>query len=114
MAAMYPDSKWSAAVVLLSFLPAAWAADSPATELDHQFAQTVRPFVTTYCIGCHGAKNPAAQFDLHQYAAVADVVRDHLRWALVSERLRAVEMPPKGLKQPSPEEREQVIHWIGD
>jgi Protein of unknown function (DUF1587). len=109
---MCPDSKWSAVALLLSFLPAAFAADSASAELDRQFAQTVRPFVTTYCIGCHGARNPAAQFDLHQYSAVADVVRDHLRWALVSERLRAVEMPPKGMKQPSPEEREQVIQWI--
>lgn len=109
---MCPDSKWSAVALLLSFLPAAFAADSASAELDRQFAQTVRPFVTTYCIGCHGARNPAAQFDLHQYSAVADVVRDHLRWALVSERLRAVEMPPKGMKQPSPEERQQVIQWI--
>ena len=88
------------------------AADSTSAALGLRFAQTVRPFLATYCFACHGGPNPAAQLDLRQYSTVADVVRDHLRWALVSEKLTSMEMPPKGMKQPPETEREQIVQWI--
>src|SRR5580692_12678877 len=88
------------------------AADPTEAELDRGFTETVRPFLATYCYACHGGSNPAAQLDLRQYSAVADVARDHLRWALVSEKLAAMEMPPKGMKQPSTSEREQIVQWF--
>src|SRR5579864_8200985 len=88
------------------------AADATSAELDRRFTQSVRPFLATYCFACHGSSNPAAQLDLRQYSAVADVVRDHLRWAFVSEKLASMEMPPKGMKQPSASEREEIVQWI--
>ena len=90
--------------------PAAFAAD--ATEIERGFQQTVRPFVATYCLGCHSGSTAAAQFDLRQYASVTDAARDHSRWALLAEKLGAMEMPPKGMKQPPAEERKQVIDWV--
>jgi hypothetical protein len=90
----------------------ACAADPTDAELDGRFAKTVRPFLATYCFACHGGSNPAAQLDLRQYSTVADVVRDHLRWALVSEKLTSMEMPPKGMTQPAAGDREQIIQWI--
>src|SRR5438876_710643 len=89
----------AAAILAMSLISATFAADLAEAELDHRFTETVRPFLATYCLACHGATNPAAQLDLRQYSAVADVVRDHLRWALVSERLASMEMPPKGMNQ---------------
>ena len=89
-----------------------FGADPAELERGKQFEQTIKPFVTSYCVGCHGTKNPAAQLDLKQYAALGEVTRDHGRWALVSEKLASMEMPPKGLKQPSAGEREQVINWV--
>ncbi len=83
-------------VLLLGAIPAAAAA--PA--LDRQFEQTVRPFVTKYCIGCHSGKSPAAQFDLKSYTTMDTVTRDYPRWALVLERLTAKEMPPKPMPPP--------------
>lgn len=79
---------------------------------DPEFTKTVRPFLAAYCVSCHGATNPSAQLDLGQYAGIADVVRDHPRWALVSEKLASKEMPPKGMKQPSAAEREQIIQFV--
>src|SRR5207245_391849 len=55
---------------------------------------------------------PAAQVDLRQYQSLADVTRDHSRWALVAEKLAAAEMPPKAMKQPPAAERQQVIDWV--
>src|SRR5579863_1481532 len=78
----------AAAAIVLNLAPQLLAAD-----VEQQFDQTVRPFVATYCVACHGGPNPAAQFDLRQYLSVADVVRDHPRWALVAEKLTAMAMP---------------------
>ncbi|HXK04535.1 MAG TPA: DUF1587 domain-containing protein, partial [Verrucomicrobiae bacterium] len=81
-------------------------------DLERQFAQTVRPFLTAYCVACHGGAAPAAQFDLRQYTTLAAVVRDYPRWNLVLEKLTAGQMPPNGLKQPPQEQRQAVIDWV--
>ena len=52
-------------VILSATAMTAVAATPPA--LDRQFDQTIRPYVTKYCIGCHSGKSPAAQFDLKSY-----------------------------------------------
>ena len=88
------------------------SADAPDAALDRQFQDTIRPFLTTYCLGCHGTNAPAAQFDMRPYSTVAAVIADLGHWRLMSERLRAVEMPPARMPQPSAELRARVIDWI--
>ena len=95
-------------VALASVLPAAAATNA----LDRQFEQTVQPFVNKYCVGCHGGKNPAAQFDLKSYSSVDKVTQDYSRWAVVMDRLKAQEMPPKPMPQPPVEARQRVMDWI--
>ncbi len=80
--------------------------------LEQRFTKTVKPFVATYCAGCHSGQNPAAQLNLDTYVKLADVVRDHPRWAQVGERLKAADMPPKGMKHPEPAASQQIIDWI--
>ena len=92
--------------------PCMYAADVTNPALERKFSQTVRPFLTQYCIGCHSGETPAAQFDLQPYSTVAAVVRDYPRWALVLERLTAKEMPPKPLPQPPADARQEVIDWV--
>ncbi len=96
-------------ILAIAAMPAANAATS---ALERQFEQTVRPFITTYCAGCHSGKMAAAQFDLKAYTAVDMVTRDYPRWALVLQRLTAKEMPPKAVSQPPVEARQRVIDWI--
>ncbi|MDX1983801.1 MAG: DUF1592 domain-containing protein [Bryobacteraceae bacterium] len=98
--------------ILLLLAPSAHAADAADAQIDRQFTQTVRPFLASYCVSCHGTSNPAAQFDLLQYTSVAEVVRDHSRWALVAEKLASHDMPPKAMKQPTDAERRQIVHWV--
>src|SRR5438874_5759183 len=71
------------------------AADSANSDLERRFAETVRPFLNSYCVGCHGGASPAAQFDLRQYSTIGAIVQDYPRWNLVLEKLGAGEMPPK-------------------
>src|SRR6266498_2354900 len=93
-------------------IPAINAAESTEADLARRFTQTVRPFLHTYCMGCHSGQTPASQFDLSPYSTMAAVVRDHPHWAHVLARLSANEMPPKQVKQPPEELRQQVIDWI--
>lgn len=81
-------------------------------DLARTFSQTVRPFMTSYCTGCHSGPAPEASFDLQRYTTMESVVDDFPHWALVLSKLTTQEMPPKGMKQPSAELRQQVIAWI--
>jgi hypothetical protein len=101
------------------FLIAAGAAAATSLEtddppLEHRFETVVRPFLKTYCVGCHGAEKPKAKLDLSSYTAVPTVLKDHRVWDVVLERLEAEEMPPDEAKrQPTPHERRAVVEWIG-
>ena len=58
------------------------------------FETGIKPFLQTYCYGCHSGNQPAAGFDLASYATQESVVGDQRRWNLVLARLKAAEMPP--------------------
>ncbi|MBM3813694.1 MAG: DUF1592 domain-containing protein [Acidimicrobiia bacterium] len=75
------------------------------------FAQTIKPFLASYCAGCHSGQTAAAQLDLRQYNSADTVLRDYIRWNLVSDKLASGEMPPKEVKQPPAEVRKAVIAW---
>ena len=100
-------------LVLGAFSGTAIPADPADANLDRAFAETVHPFLATYCTGCHGGEKPMAQFDLKQYSNLTSVVRDYSRWALVGERLTAKTMPPQAAKQPDAAARQKVVDWIG-
>src|SRR5262245_6112059 len=93
-------------------LPSLNAANPTDADLARKFSQTVRPFVTSYCVICHSGPTPAAGFDLQRYTTIESVVEDFDRWSLALRKLSAMEMPPKRMKQPPQALRRQVIDWI--
>jgi hypothetical protein len=99
--------------LLLSLsLTAASLADGATPAIDQQFEQTVKPFVGKYCVACHSGKMAPAQFDLKSYTSVDMVADDFARWALLAERLKNQEMPPKPIPPPPAAEAQQVIDWV--
>jgi hypothetical protein len=76
------------------------------------FEDTVKPYVAQYCVSCHSGASPAAQFDLSSYDSIAKVTAEFPRWALVGERLRAEEMPPKPMPRPPQDQTDKVMAWI--
>jgi hypothetical protein len=94
---------------IATVIPCAFAA---GPTLDQQFTQTVKPFVTKYCYGCHSGETPAGQLDLKSYTTLDSAVHDNSRWAMVATRLTAKEMPPKPMPAPPDELRQQVIDWV--
>src|ERR1700722_17577298 len=88
------------------------ATPGPVPAIDQQFQQTIQPFVGKYCVACHSGKMAPAQFDLKSYTSVDMVTDDFARWALLAERLKAHEMPPKPMPPPPATEAQQVIDWV--
>ena len=83
------------------------------SELQKQFQATVEPFLKTYCLDCHGRDDPAAKLGLSDYTSAEKVAKEHQTWAIVLDRLRAGEMPPKDSEsQPTRQQRESIIKWI--
>ena len=81
-------------------------------RLEGQFVRTVRPFLETYCITCHGQRQPAAQMDLSGFTTMAALLQDGRRWSQMLERLEADEMPPKGALHPALKERRAAVDWF--
>src|SRR5690349_3844848 len=75
------------------------AADRIERNLDRGFAETVHPFLETYCISCHGEEKQKGKLDLRPYSTRAAVAKDYRRWEVVLERLKAGEMPPEEAKR---------------
>jgi len=75
------------------------------------FEQSVRPFLTAYCIECHGPNKPKADFRVDQLKLSATAA-DAESWQLVLDNLHLGEMPPAKAKQPKPTEVEPVTAWI--
>ena len=65
-----------------------------------------------YCIGCHGTVAPKAGVNLALMVAQPSVGESFQMWERVAEALEERAMPPKGMPQPSDEERAQALAWI--
>src|SRR6266850_1973309 len=90
----------------------ATAVPAPPARTD-VFETSIKPFLQTYCYGCHSGERAAAGFDLTPYATQDSVLSDQRRWDLVLARLKAGEMPPsQARQQPDAAKRQAVIDWI--
>ncbi len=97
--------------LILALGPLVLSAQTDA-KLSQRFDSTVKPFLASHCNGCHSGAKPAAQLNLAGYKDLSAVVQDHPHWALVAERLKAGDMPPKPLPQPDAAKSKSVIEWI--
>lgn len=91
----------------------ATAAPPPKVDFDRSFTDSVRPFLASYCLGCHTGTKAMSQLDLSRYSGAASVVEDSAHWMLVAEKITSQQMPPKQAKQPDAQARQQVVDWIG-
>ena len=97
-----------AVLLLVLVAPRAQAAD-----LGRQLDDTVRPFLATYCLGCHGKDKPKGELDLTVVKDLASAARALHRLEAAAERLQSDEMPPPKAKlHPPAEARAQVVAWI--
>ncbi|MDR3618334.1 MAG: DUF1592 domain-containing protein [Paludisphaera borealis] len=109
----------AASGLVLAVIGLRTTADEPRPErspapIEVRFRESVRPFLETHCLGCHGNEKPKGDLDLSGFATAESVAKDLPRWALVLEQLEAGTMPPaKAKRQPTAETRAELIAWIG-
>jgi hypothetical protein len=65
-----------------------------------------------YCFGCHGNNAAIAGISLEKLTAAPSVAENYQVWQRVIAALDQKRMPPKGLPQPSDEDRAHSAAWI--
>jgi hypothetical protein len=84
----------------------------PGQTVQPTFDQIVAPFLQQHCAACHSDKVKTAGLVLTSYHGNESVLQNRELWEKVVRRVRAGEMPPKGLPRPKPEEVASVTNWI--
>ena len=106
-----------AAGLILAFACLGFTASSPKSvepaPAEDRFRDLIQPFVTNYCVGCHGPVNPKEDLNLAAYTTAESVAKDLEHWEMVLEQLESGAMPPsKAKSHPKAEARREVIDWI--
>ena len=105
LSAFFPP-KWSCLLVasLVLSVSSANAADP--------YQDRVLPFLKTYCVQCHNAKKASAELDLTRYPSAAAILADFRQWEHVVAFVKKEEMPPAKAKQPTVEERAEILKTL--
>ena len=99
---------------------AIWAActlgvlSSTPTAAADPFDRDVKPFLRTYCFGCHGEKQQKGdrRFDsLTQKISDDDELID---FQDILDQLNLGDMPPADARQPSDDARQRAVDWLTD
>jgi hypothetical protein len=104
--------------VLLAFSGASSArGDEPAgdgapLEPIAEFSAMAEPLMAQYCGDCHTGDYAESGFDYQELRGGDDFQVDRATWKDVLRRLRAGDMPPADMDQPTDDERQQLVDWI--
>ena len=96
---------------------ALWLAVAPSlrraqgAQTTSEFDRLVQPFFANTCYSCHNANVMSAGVNL-EAIRTGSLPKTSEIWERVLRKLRAGEMPPKGLPRPDPKEVNAVIAWI--
>jgi len=98
-------STWTILILLSVGLPIR-AAEPP------NLAKIGVPFVAKYCVSCHGEKKPKADISLHTLTGDLSKPKELQVWQAVLAQIDSREMPPKSSKQPTDNERTQMLESL--
>lgn len=85
------------------------AGEKKATSEQLVFERAVHPYLNKYCLECHGPENQKA--DLRLDLLDTDMIHgsDADTWQEVLDLINVSEMPPGDAKQPTAEERQEMV-----
>src|SRR5439155_5251732 len=75
-------------------------------------AASAVPTFQKYCFQCHGKSAATAGINLDQLTAHGSPGDNFQQWERVIAALDQNKMPPRGLPQPTDEERHQAVAWV--
>jgi mono/diheme cytochrome c family protein len=77
------------------------------------FKDQVAPFVTTYCIGCHGEKKKKGGVTFEYAVKSPATPTFRPLWKKAVKNIKSHDMPPeKEAKQPTDQERQVLVDWV--
>ena len=79
-----------------------------------EYEQSIEPFLKKHCIGCHGAKDPSAEFSLMTASSEFDRPAVSEYWLKILDQLVFRNMPPADEQQPTSGEIAEVTQWINN
>ena len=87
--------------------------DALKADAEQYFRDRVTPFVKTYCLPCHRSERPTRggvnftpALKTPEHAAFTE------NWKKADARVRAHDMPPKGARLPSDDDRRMFAEWL--
>lgn len=94
--------------------PAAQAkvGSAPAAARDADFTKSIKPFLTKYCVDCHGSDIQKGKLDLEAISDAQAVEKHRSTWEKIYGKLRHREMPPKDEPRPDDAELQAVTQWL--
>jgi len=76
------------------------------------FERTLRPFLKSYCVRCHGPEEQNAERRFDALAAEIEDSNALVDFQDILDQLNLGAMPPEDEKQPSDDERRAVVEWL--
>ncbi len=83
------------------------AADAPA-----DFDSAVKPVLSKTCALCHNDKLSSGGLNVKAFLTPDSVTNYRDGWEAILEKLRAGEMPPKGIPRPPEAQMQALIHYV--
>ena len=83
----------------------------PAADLP-TFEKTVAPVLTKSCSPCHNESLASGGMNIAQFTQAASLTKSRDGWDIILRKIRAGEMPPKGI--PRPAQMDSVIQYLQD
>ena len=83
------------------------------TETQKLFREKVTPFIKDYCWQCHGDKKMKGGLTFAPVLKAPGVASSTKRWKQALANVGAHDMPPDEAAQPSDEERQMFMDWVG-
>ncbi|WP_367874448.1 DUF1592 domain-containing protein [Luteolibacter sp. Populi] len=99
------------AVPLISWILGGLLLPAVAMAGEAEFAAGIRPLMKEYCISCHSAEKHKGDLDLERFETLDAAMREPKVWQQVVEQIESGEMPPEKKRQPSAEQRQQLLDW---
>ena len=88
-------SSFRTVLYALSICAVARAADSPT------FDKSVAPVLSTTCAPCHNESMSSGSLDISPFVKATSLVDNREGWDAIVRKVRAGEMPPKGIPRPA-------------
>lgn len=87
---------------------------APKADAEEFFRKRVTPFIKTYCIGCHQNRRPTeAGVNFSPALKNPGHAAFSHQWKKAAAKVRAHDMPPEDMEQPTAEERQMFSEWLG-